>query len=378
MNCKVVILNNEILPYRIPLFAALSRLEGLDLHILYSTRRAWDRAWDLSGQALLFPHTVLPAVTFRLPKARYHEWRTLYLNPTLLWHLCRLSPEVIVAYEYSLPALTAMVYSRLSRCAYVVWSECTAQSDRSLTRGQRLTRQIIIPRARAYLGTSRAACANLERLGARPERVYEAPQSHDVQHLRAEAERARALRPPRPPTVLYVGAINERKGVTLLLRAFSEVVREMPQARLVLAGSGSLMPRLKAEVSRSGFRDRVEFLDFVEPASIPRVFADADVFVLPSLEDTFGVVVVEALATGVAVVCSKFAGVADYIADGRSGFVVDPTRTGDMAAKLLTLLRDPALRRSFADRGQSLASHFDAPAVAERFREAICASRPGQ
>ncbi|MGA2820183.1 MAG: glycosyltransferase [Anaerolineales bacterium] len=375
MRCRVVILNNEIVPYRIPLFAALSSLEGIDLHILYSARRGWDRAWDLSGHVLPFPHTVLPGFFFRLPKPRYREWRTLYVNPTLLPHLLRLSPEVVIGYEYSLPALTALLYSRLRRCGYVAWSECTAHSDRGLTRGQRLTRRIIVPRASAYLGTSRAACANLQALGARPDRIYEAPQSHDVRLFRERVERARGQLRPRPPTLLYVGSLSDRKGVALLLEAFARVAGEMPQARLILAGSGPLRPQLESQASRGGYRDRVEFLGFVEPGSLPRVFADADVLALPSLEDTFGVVVVEAWTSGLPVVCSQYAGVCDYVTEGKDGFVVNPERTEEMAGKILALLRDPDLRGSFAAQGQALADRFDAHAVAERFRQAIAVAR---
>lgn len=375
MRTRVVIINNEIFPYRVPLFATLSSLEGLDVHVLFLTRRGWDRSWNLSQDVLTFPHTVLPGFFFRLPKPHYHEWRTIYVNPTLLWHLFRLAPNVVVGYEYSLPALTALLYSRLSRCRYVVCSECTAWSDRALTHGQRLTRRIIIPRASAYLGTSPAACANLVDLGAPADRISEAPQSHDVQSLRERVERARALVDRHPPTLLYVGGLSERKGVDLVLEAFGQVARELPQARLILAGSGALRTSLERQASRMGLADRVEFLGFVEPDDLPRVFAEADVLASPSLEDTFGMVVVEAWASGVPVVCSKYAGVSGYITEGRDGFVVDSGRIEEMAGKILILLRDPALRRSFAGHGQILADRFDPVAVAERFRQAILASQ---
>jgi len=163
--------------------------------------------------------------------------------------------------------------------------------------------------------------------------------------------------------------------VDLVLEAFGQVARELPQARLILAGSGALHTSLERQASRMGLADHVEFLGFVEPDDLPRVFAEADVLALPSLEDTFGMVVVEAWASGVPVVCSKYAGVSGYITEGRDGFVVDSGRIEEMAGKILILLRDPVLRRSFAGHGQILADRFDPVAVAKSFRQAILASQ---
>lgn len=371
MRCRVVILNNEIIPYRIPLFAALSSLEGMELHVLYSAQRSWERLWNLSVEALPFRFTVLPGFSVRLPKPSYQEWRTLYVNPTLLAHLVRLSPDVVVGYEYSLPALVGLAYSHSRHSGYVTWSECTARSDRRLSRGQRFTRRIVVPHADAYVGTSLAACARLKSLGAHPDRIYEVPQCHDVEILRERAELARASLGPHPPTVLFVGSLTPRKGVGLLLEAFERVTGEMPQARLIVAGAGPLRMALEGQASRGSCRGRVEFLGFVQPDSLPEVLARADVLVLPSLEDTFGVVVVEAWASGVAVVCTKYAGVSDYVTSGKDGFIVDPEQTEEMAARMLALLRDPELRSAFAASGKAMVEHFDARKVAERFSAAI-------
>ncbi len=371
MRERLVILNNEILPYRIPLFRALAHDSSFDLHVLYCARRAWDRHWNLKGEALAFEHTVMPGFSLRLRKPEYDEWRTIFINPTLLMHLARLRPQVIIGYEYSAPALTAMLYARLSGAGYIVWTEGTPHSERHLTPGQRFTRRLIIHRAQAYLGTSRAACENLRRLGAARERIVEAPQSHGVAWLQSEADRLRRAAGPHPPTILYVGFLNERKGVRLLLQAFASVRRAVPEARLVLAGRGPMQAELAAYAERLGEPGAVEFAGFIEPHRVPEVFAGADVFVLPSLEDTFGVVVVEAMASGVPVVCSKFAGASGYIREANDGRVVDPTRPGEMAQAMIELLRRPDLRRAMAARGREIARQFDAPQVAERFREAV-------
>ncbi|OGO45952.1 MAG: hypothetical protein A2Z30_07865 [Chloroflexi bacterium RBG_16_64_43] len=370
MRPRLVVLNNEILPYRIPLFRALADDPQFDLHVLYCARRGWDRSWTVPRESLTFDHTVVPGFSVRVRKPDYRERRTIYINPALMFTLARLRPEVIVGYEYSAPALTALLYSRLGGARYIVWTEGTTHSERHITWGQKLTRRMIIPRARAYLGTSLAACENLARLGAARERIVEAPQCHDVTWLTNEANRLRPAAGARPPTILYVGFLNERKGVRQLLESFEHIHRALPEARLIFAGRGTLRRELAARAGEMGAQREVEFLDFVEPKRVPEVLAAADVFVLPSLEDTFGVVVVEAWASGVPVVCSRFAGAASYIREPLDGLIVDPTRPAEMGHAIVDLLRQPEVRRGMAARGKVIARQFDAPVVADRFRRA--------
>ena len=321
-------------------------------------------------ESLTFDHTVVPGFSVRVRKPDYKERRTIYINPALMFTLARLRPEVIVGYEYSAPALIALLYSRLGGARYIVWTEGTTHSERHITWGQKLTRRMIIPRARAYLGTSLAACENLARLGAARERIVEAPQCHDVTWLTNEANRLRPAAGARPPTILYVGFLNERKGVRQLLESFEHIHRALPEARLIFAGRGTLRRELAARAGEMGAQREVEFLDFVEPKRVPEVLAAADVFVLPSLEDTFGVVVVEAWASGVPVVCSRFAGAASYIREPLDGLIVDPTRPAEMGHAIVDLLRQPEVRRGMAARGKVIARQFDAPVVADRFRRA--------
>jgi glycosyltransferase involved in cell wall biosynthesis len=373
---RVVLLNNEILPYRIPLFAALARLPDLEVHVVYCSRRDRDREWDLDDRQLTFPHSVLPGVAMRLPKKNYQEWRTIWINPTLFFHLRSLRPDVVVGYEYSVPSLTSLFYAGRSGCPYVVWTEGTPHSERDLTWGQRSTRRLIIPRARAYVGTSHVASRNLVRLGAPPDRVFVVPQTHPVEGFEAEVERARARRQTVSPVVLFVGFLNERKGVLPLLRAFPRVLRQVPNARLRLIGSGGLRAQLESEAGALGILPKVDFVGFVQPTHMPEEFANADVFVLPSLEDTFGVVVAEALAGGVPVVCSKFAGVSSHLADGQDSFVVDPLEPGTLADRISILLTQRETHHAFAERGRKLADIFRPEQVALQFRQALRAARP--
>jgi glycosyltransferase involved in cell wall biosynthesis len=364
---RAVFLNNEILPYRIPLFTALHNRSDLETIVLFSTARSRERDWRIDPAGLAFPHRVLPGICLRPPKSYMSEKRSIFINPTLFLELVRLHPDIIVAYEFSIPSMTALLYARLTGRLFLVWSECTSVSDRHLTRGQRWTRRIIIPRAQGFFGTSPQACRNLIALGAPPERVIEAPQVHQVKWIARQVAQAPATKDPSKPVILYVGSLIERKGVGLLLEAFSLVSAKHSSARLRILGNGPLRKKLEGQAVRLGVRDRVDFRGFVEPADIPFEYALADLFVLPSLEDTFAVVVVEAMASGVPVVCSPLAGVSSYLRDGEDAFVADPNDIEIFADRIGRLLDDHALRIQFAERGREIADRFEAESVAEVF-----------
>jgi glycosyltransferase involved in cell wall biosynthesis len=373
---RVAILQNEIMPYRLPLFRQLAAVEGIDFRVFFCEDRSPVREWALSNFDLSFPYRMLPGFAIELSKPNYSEKRRVLVNPGLMLELVRYRPKVVIGYEYSLPAITALLYTRLSGARYFVWTEGTDHSERLLTFGQRWTRRIIIPRARAFLATSRAGTEHLVKLGAPADRVYLAPQPHNIRWIRNDAENGRILKDIRQEKfVLYVGFLSQRKGVDLLLDAFEQVAAAEPAARLLIAGRGPLMKPMKARVARAGLSERVKFLGFLEPSEIPRLYGNVDAFVLPSLEDTFGVVVVEALAGGVPVVCSKFAGVSSHLVDGQDAFIVNPLETDQLADRITRLLSDPDLRRHFVENGRKVAEQFDARNVAARFVEAIQAAR---
>jgi len=146
--------------------------------------------------------------------------------------------------------------------------------------------------------------------------------------------------PPAEPRLAVVGRLIPIKAHDVLLAALTRVREELREATLEIAGDGPLDAELRATVARLGLRDAVSFLGRVAPAA--PVFERSAVVVVPSRGEGFGMVALEAMERGRAVVASDVGGLPEIVEDGVTGIVVPPDEPEALAAALLELLRDPA------------------------------------
>jgi len=164
------------------------------------------------------------------------------------------------------------------------------------------------------------------------------------------AERADPVGPPDGPrTLLAVGRLHEQKDHLTLVRAFGRVAAANPGWRLRIVGEGDQRPALEAQIDALGLGDRVDLAGTTD--NIEAEYAAAQLFVIPSRWESFGLVTAEALAHGLpAVGFADCPGTRDLIADGRNGVLVAPgeDRVGALADALSPLLADPEARKDLA------------------------------
>jgi glycosyltransferase involved in cell wall biosynthesis len=161
--------------------------------------------------------------------------------------------------------------------------------------------------------------------------------------------------------ILYTGALIPRKGVHHLINAFARVAKDFPQARLILLGheeNKTYTAELKEQVKRLGADGRVQFIGAMPQAELATWMRRASVFVLPSVSEGLGRVVVEAMASGTPVIGSNVGGIPEMVQDGVTGFLIPPGDETVLAAKLRWMLENPDKTREMG--------HF-ARAFAERF-----------
>ncbi|MBP1911150.1 glycosyltransferase family 4 protein [Thermococcus stetteri] len=205
------------------------------------------------------------------------------------------------------------------------------------------------------IAVSKAAKAFIEHFTASPVRVI--PNGVDDERFRPigerEKERVKEELGISGDLILYVSRMSVRKGPHVLLNAFQNIARERGDATLVMVDSGEMLPFLKAQAKFLGIEDRVRFMGYVPDGLLPKLYASADVFVLPSTTaEAFGIVVLEAMASGAPVVTTTVGGIPEVIRESGSGVLVPPGDEASLAEAVLEILFDKELARKLGEAGR--------------------------
>lgn len=170
--------------------------------------------------------------------------------------------------------------------------------------------------------------------------------------------------------ILFVGRLEFRKGLNYLLNAFLRVKQEIPESRLIVVGPGTrLRKRYERWVSKTGLKD-VVFAGYVSNEDKARYYKTADIFCAPATSrESFGIVLLEAMAAGKPVVATNIPGYASVVSDGEDGLLVPPQNYQELARALLTLLNDEALRKQMGARGKAKSRDYSWEIVARRIMD---------
>jgi phosphatidylinositol alpha-mannosyltransferase len=170
------------------------------------------------------------------------------------------------------------------------------------------------------------------------------------------------------PTVLFVGRLEKRKGLRFLLRAWPKVLERQPDARLVVVGGGRPLEGYRRFAARQGWSPSdVVFAGYVPAEDLPRYYQACDVFCAPNTgQESFGIVLLEAMAAGAPIVASDIPGYRDVISHGETGLLVERQNPGAIADAVGRLLGNPGLRASMRRAGQEQAQDYHWPRVASQ------------
>jgi glycosyltransferase involved in cell wall biosynthesis len=157
------------------------------------------------------------------------------------------------------------------------------------------------------------------------------------------------------PALLSVGCSTIRKGIFLLLRSLKDVKVMVPDVRLIVVGGTNYLSRMMSVASGLGVRENVIFAGNVPNETLPYYYSACDVMVLPSLQEGFPVVMLEAIASGKPVVASRVGGVPEGIRSGENGMLFSPGNVGELSGSILALLQNAALRKRMGEQGRRIA-----------------------
>jgi len=358
---RVVYLSPTFAPYTVPVFDALYQLigEGFTVVTLRQPRLEIDRAALRMGT---FPRLLINGTCMRLSRLGDEGQRTplcFLWSPSLPLVLASLKPEVVITKNFNTWTLIPLLMCYPT----VIFWEGTRHTERTVGPWRLRLRRWTGGRAEAFVVNGALSRRYLvETVGVPADRIIEG--GICAEPVPGHIRRGPRVRSDHDPLVyLFVGQMIGRKGVPHLLRAAHLLkARWGANARLtiLLLGDGPERQQYEALAHGMGIHDQVRFLGHVPPDQVWYWYEQADVFVLPTLQDNWPLVVPEAMSMGLPVLLSKHAGSApDLLREGDNGYSFDPEDHEDLASRLEEYLRNPQLVRKHGEYSLKLVSRYN-------------------
>jgi glycosyltransferase involved in cell wall biosynthesis len=378
MTRKTVILTEIIAPYRIPVFNALARRAGVDLHAIFlaETDEAL-RQWRIYIDEIRFSYEVLSSWRWRAGK------RSLLVNRGLWSALDAARPQTILCGGYNYPATwESLWWARRRNVRFVLWTESNGRDQRSGHTGVEWLKRYFVSSCHAFVVPGKSSFAYLRTLGAREHVIFTAPNAVDNTFFVAQAEKARAHATEfreklklLPQFILFVGRLVPEKGVFDLLEAYAKLENSLrSEVGLVFAGDGPSRAEL-AQQAKHITPGTVSFPGFAHREDLACFYALADVLVLPTHSDPWGLVVNEAMACGLPIIVSSVAGcAADLVEDGWNGYVVPPRDSEKLSEAIDSVVRQPELRHQMSARSLERIRNYSPEACAAGLAAAVISS----
>lgn len=320
----------------------------------------------LNGGELLFPFSV----------RRFHASKYIdvphglgILAPSMLLALLETSPDLIHAHAFGyFPMIAGGLAEMMRGVPLVVTPHCDVGGA---TLAKRLLNwampAVTLRRAQRVIALTTGEAYLLVQLGVARERIRVIPNGVDLREF-----------PPSPAprsssedvTVLFVGRCYSRqKGLEYLIRAIALLApMRKPCLRIVGEDWGGVS-ELQALSRSLGIEQQLEFTGRVSRADVIQAYASADVFVLPSLFEPFGIVLLEAMAAGLPIVASRVGGIPDVVEDGKTGILVEPRNAQALSRAIEILITDAPLRNRMGEEGRRRAATYSWDEVVPRIRE---------
>ena len=338
-------------PYQRDLFGALAARDDVDVSVCYMEAGSPDSPWPETP--LRSFERIMPGFWLPVGSARGH----------INWDLPDVSKHDVVVLS-SFTSLTGQYLMRgtLLKKQWLFWGERLRAS--SGIRGV-IQRGLAAPiaNASALVGIGRAAEEDYQR------RFPNIPHFNIPYHcdLTAFSAEGRGNAGNGPLTFFFCGQMIRRKGVDLLLRSFDRLVANGLDVQLLLVGREAELPEFLASVSADA-RGRIRYEGFQAPERLPEFFTRADIFVLPSRHDGWGVVVNQAVGAGLPIITSDAVGAGfDLVEHGVNGVRVPAGDADALYRSMLALAKDPDIARRWGEQSRKKARHLTPEAGAEKW-----------
>ena len=361
MKKRVAIITNIPSPYRVGQFINLqNKILEYEFFFIFSDIGDKERSWDVNLEGLR--NAVFLNSKPLMLKSK-SEVRGYYLSLDVIKTLNSISPDVVIVCEYNMISIQAFLFCKIKKKKVISMTDGTLYSERNFGFFRRLNRRLIIPRADMCIASSTKSKELQMYYGAREDRITIAFLTVDVDYFQFEREKYHSHK------LLFIGSLIERKGIDLLLKALSLVKKDYT---LTIVGDGEEKSRLVDYVEQNGMKEFVEFVPFTQKEALREIYNTHDIFILPTREDCFGLVINEAMAASMPVISSCYAdGAYDLVIDGENGYIVNPYDSVKFANTIEKLIANDELVEKMGKASFEIINRFSFDRTSEAIGEAI-------
>jgi glycosyltransferase involved in cell wall biosynthesis len=351
---KVVILHNFPTPYRLEMFRRLLDDEELDLRIAFTGRPKENRpTWSTSINDHKERISFMPGVG--IPVHGKFEDR-VFLNFGLD-RLLRWNPDVVLLFGFSDP--TNIIMSKLCsmrKIPYVLFAEMSYVWNTGIA--AKVFRPLIASMIRGashLVPASESAAAFFRAMGAKGDRVTIIPCVPDLErlatiraaNLASRDDIARRFGLEGKFIVMYVGRLQPYKGIVEMFDGLDKVIEQTPGVCLVVAGTGPLEDYVRLRCLKNP--SHLKYVGMVDDQTLHSLYTIANLHIMPSWSEAFGVVCAEALAFGVPSIVTRTSGCSDLITNEVNGFLIDPKSADAIAEAVTKALENPKRLEAMGD-----------------------------
>ncbi len=362
MTRRLVIITEIISPYRIPLFNALAKRSEVDLHIIFLAETDPGlRQWQVYKDEIKFSYQVLRSIRKRV--GQIHA----LINFGVGSALADAKPDVILCGGYNyIASWHALLWARIHNVPFFLWSESNLQDMRSGHALVEMLKSEFLSRCSGFVVPGKSAKDFLLGRGIKDRMIFTAVNAVDntlfataSSAARGNANRIRNECGLPERYFLFAGRLVREKGIFELLSAYATLDESLRRSiGLVFAGDGPFREKLerKAKAISPGM---IRFAGFMQRDDLPKYYALADMMILPTYTDTWGLVVNEAMACGLPVIVSDAAGCAqDLVTENWNGHIVRPRDIRALALAMRNIADDSTLRSAMGSRsGQRIQTY---------------------
>ena len=384
MKTRLVILVSHPIQYFVPVWREIAADDSIDLTVVFLTRVGVDEYHDPGfGESIRWDIPLLDGY-----RSHFLSRKTSLggIELSIMPWLIRARADVLLLHGYSqLTNLLALVVAKLLGIKVLMRGD-TRLPQAGLSPGWKTSlKRFLFERFDGFISIGRLNASYYQALGVPQRKLHFSPiavrneffaMSYIERLVAKDVMRKRLESPHDAIVILFASKLIKRKRAADLVAAFNVVAKSLPSVWLWIVGSGPEEAALKEMVVG---KDRILFLGFKNQSQLPQIYAASDVFVLPSENEPWGLVINEAMAAGLPVVVTNDVGAAPDLVEGEdTGFtypVGNIDRLGDM---LRILAQDSGLRARMGRNAQTLISRWDAKSSAEGIVSAIDAVIPSR